>query len=132
MEGATETPVDPNAAVAVAVEAPKAPKIKRARTTTRLFDAGGGSIEVVAEELKNGTFQAYAKHRVRNVETGEVDKDASKGRGVVSQHATYDEAKRAAEAITSALTKGAWKLKPASGTAGKSSFTMDSLPKAKK
>lgn len=127
MENIEGTPVEEPPA-----EAPKAPKVRRARQSSRLTDASGAELEVVAEELKNGTFQAFAKHKVRNAE-GKTDAELSKGRGAVSQHATFDEAKAASTAIVQAAQKAGWKLKvSASGPAAKSNFDLASLPKPKK
>jgi hypothetical protein len=111
----------------------KPAKVKRDRQVTRLTDGQGGSLEVFAQGTKAGRFESYAKHTVRD-EKGKVNKGASKGSGIAGDHATFDEAKTAANGIIEGAKALGWTVKSSGGGAAgrKDAFTLDSLPKPAK
>lgn len=106
------------------------PKFKRERQLTRLVDAKGAVVIVVAESRKNGSFVSFSKHTVRN-EDGKVNRGESKGRGTSAEHKTFDEAKAAANKVAEALKKIGWQLRAGGGGGGaqKDAFDLNSLPK---
>jgi len=112
------------------VAATVAPKVKRSRFVSRVVDGAGGNILFIAEERKSGNFITFAKHEYRDATTKKVVKEKSKGRGATSEHTSFEDAKKAAQAGITAATKAGWQLR-ATGGGGqvKDSFDLNSLPK---